>query len=187
MSDIPNRIHLLQLDAIRQQLYSYRHSRSDRVPLIASGCECKLLIPAFDSERHPDVSLYLTAPPPINDASLWHYWFPEIVIEVVSPESRKCDYEEKPEEYLRFGLMELSFRRWRRQFPAIFRGWLAGRGSQVPRTRSHRLTHQPDGPLAAMHRAPDPGMPRRCVGPRAATDASSPLRLPDCQRPRFRR
>ena len=58
----------------------------------------------------------------------------------------------------------LTFRRWRRQFPAIFCGWLAGRGSQVPRTRSHRLTHQPDGPLAATHRAARPGhatSPRR--------------------------
>jgi hypothetical protein len=37
----------------------------------------------------------------------------------------------------------------------------AGGGSQAPRTRSHRLTHQPDGPLAATHRARNPVMPRR--------------------------
>ena len=33
-------------------------------------------------------------------------WVPEIVIEVVSPSSRKRDYEEKPEEYLRIGVKE---------------------------------------------------------------------------------
>ncbi len=59
----------------------------------------------------------------------------------------------------------LTFRRWPRQFPANFRGVLTGRGSQIPRTRSHRVTRQLDEPLAATHRAPDPRMPRRYVGP----------------------
>ena len=50
----------------------------------------------------------------------------------------------------------LTFRRWRRQFPAIFCGSVAGLGSQIPRMRSHRITRQPDGPLAARDRAPGP-------------------------------
>ena len=70
------------------------------------------------------------------------------------------------------------------RFPATLAG--AGCGSQVPRTRSHRLTHQPDGPLASTHRAPDPVMPRRSAGPIAATAASSRLSPPDCQRTPFR-
>jgi len=57
----------------------------------------------------------------------------------------------------------------------------AGSGCQIPRTRSHRLTHQSDGPLAATHRVPDSVKPRRHVGPMAAIVASSRLRPPDCQ------
>jgi Uma2 family endonuclease len=33
-------------------------------------------------------------------------WLPEIVIEVVSEESRARDYGEKPEDYLHFGVQE---------------------------------------------------------------------------------
>src|SRR3954447_14257350 len=49
--------------------------------------------------------------------------------------------------------------------PATLAG--AGRKNQVPRTRSHRLTHQPDRPHAAAHRARDPVRPCRRVGPTA--------------------
>ncbi len=62
--------------------------------------------PCLESERHPDIAVYLTEPPPIDNATLWRHWFPELVIEVVSPSSRKRDYEEKPEEYLRLGAKE---------------------------------------------------------------------------------
>jgi len=106
VSDVPNRLHLLLLFAIQQQLYAYQLTRPGLILLILTGAECKLLIPALESERHPDLSLYLTEPPPIENATLWHHWFPEIVIEVVSPSSRKRDYEEKPEEYLRLGAKE---------------------------------------------------------------------------------
>jgi Uma2 family endonuclease len=106
VSDVPNRLHMLLVAATRDQLQDYKSLNRGRIHIIASGNECKLLIPAFDSERHPDLSLYLTEPPPIEDANLWRHWFPEIVIEVVSPSSRKRDYEEKPDEYLRRGARE---------------------------------------------------------------------------------
>jgi Uma2 family endonuclease len=106
VSDVPNRLHMLLLNAIKQQIYAYLVTRPGLIPLILTGSECKLLIPALESERHPDLSLYLTEPPPIENANLWHHWLPEIVIEVVSPSSRKRDYDEKPEEYLRLGAKE---------------------------------------------------------------------------------
>jgi Uma2 family endonuclease len=106
VSDVPNRLQMLLLAATRDQLQDYKSLNRGRIHIIASGNECKLLIPAFDSEQHPDLSLYLTEPPPIENASLWRHWFPEIVIEVVSPSSRKRDYEEKPDEYLRRGARE---------------------------------------------------------------------------------
>ncbi len=106
VSDVPNRLHMLQLagEAGSSTPTSYRiQDASSSSP---RGAECKLLVPAFESERHPDLSLYLTEPPPINNATLWRHWFPEIVIEIVSPSSRRRDYEEKPEEYLRLGVKE---------------------------------------------------------------------------------
>jgi Uma2 family endonuclease len=106
VSDVPNRLHMMLVDATKDQLHFYKVTQPGCIHLINTGGECKLLIPTFDSERHPDLSLYLTVPPPIENANLWHHWFPEIVIEVVSPSSRKRDYEEKPAEYLRLHVKE---------------------------------------------------------------------------------
>ena len=97
---------MLLVEGAKDQLYSYKLTHPGRIRSINSGSECKLLIPAFDSERHPDLSLYLTPPPKIENATLWRHWFPELVIEVVSPSSRQRDYEEKPAEYLRLGAKE---------------------------------------------------------------------------------
>jgi Uma2 family endonuclease len=106
VSDVPSRLHLLLIMAIRDLLHVYKALNPGRIRIIAAGTACKLLVPAFESERHPDISIYLTEPPPIDDATLWRHWFPEIVIEVVSRSSRKRDYEEKPEEYLQLGAKE---------------------------------------------------------------------------------
>ena len=74
---------------------------------IAGGGECKLLIDGLESERHPDLAIYKTTlRKGISDDEIWSQWIPEIVIEVVSASSRYRDYEEKPEEYLRFGVRE---------------------------------------------------------------------------------
>jgi Uma2 family endonuclease len=106
VSDVPNRRHALQLIAIRRQLAVYDVLHPGRIAGVLGGADCKLLIGGLESERHPDVAVYLTEPPSIENATLWRHWFPEIVIEIVSPSSRKRDYEEKPEEYLRLGAKE---------------------------------------------------------------------------------
>jgi Uma2 family endonuclease len=106
VSEVPNRLQMMLLNAVKDQLYLYKLTHPGRIRIINAGGECKLLVPAFESERHPDLSLYLTEPPPIENATLWRHWFPEIVIEIVSPSSRKREYEEKPEEYLRLGAKE---------------------------------------------------------------------------------
>ncbi len=72
--------------------------------MIGGGAECKILLTDLDSERHPDVAVYKTEPPDSPD--IWSIWIPEIVVEVVSAGSEKRDYEEKPLEYLAFGVME---------------------------------------------------------------------------------
>ena len=106
VSDVPGRPHMLILNAIKHQFYAYLLNRPGLTSMLLTGAECKLMVPALESERHPDLSLYLTEPPRIDNANLWNHWFPEIAIEVVSPTTRKRDYEEKPEEFLRLGARE---------------------------------------------------------------------------------
>lgn len=71
---------------------------------MCSGSDAKLLIGSTESERHPDWLVYLSPPPQVEDP--WSIWVPEIVVEVVTPTSARRDYDEKPDEYLEFGLKE---------------------------------------------------------------------------------
>jgi Uma2 family endonuclease len=64
-----------------------------------------LLIRSYESERHPDLTVYKALPPEEGD-DFWSAWIPELVIEVVSPCSELRDYQEKGEEYLAFGVNE---------------------------------------------------------------------------------
>src|SRR6516164_1385348 len=68
--------------------------------------ECKLLIPSWESERHPDIAVYLAPPPGRKDRTMWRTWIPGIVIEVVSEGSRDRDYTEKRDEYWSLGVKE---------------------------------------------------------------------------------
>jgi Uma2 family endonuclease len=105
VSDVPGPRHLAQVDAVRMQLFAYRLTHPGRIRYIAAGNECKILLPSFESERHPDLSVYKT-PYPADE--VWTTWVPEIVVEVVSPgaEAQRRDYVEKREEYLEFGVKE---------------------------------------------------------------------------------
>jgi Uma2 family endonuclease len=99
--------HEVLIMAIRRQLHAYDLAHPERIHLIASGAGCKLLIQELESERHPDLAIYKTPPPEgETDDDVWSLWIPEIVIEVVSASSRHRDYHEKPEEYLRLGVVE---------------------------------------------------------------------------------
>lgn len=104
VSDVPGLPHALCLDTTRQQLAEWRATQPGLVRLLAAGNECKILIAGFESERHPDLSIYLSRPPDARD--LWSRWIPEIVIEIVAPGSEVRDYSEKREEYLAFGVQE---------------------------------------------------------------------------------
>ena len=90
------------MNALRQQFGAYDAAYAGRIFCIASGGECKILISDLQSERHPDLAVYPQPPP--EDEDVWSTWIPEIVIEVVSTSSSRGDYQEKPEEYLRFGI-----------------------------------------------------------------------------------
>src|SRR5665213_565685 len=102
--DVPDRKHLAMVDAASAQFYAYRPQHPSQIHTLAAGGECKILLAEAQSERHPDLAIYKTAPE--DAADLWATWIPEIVIEVVSPGSHHRDYVEKREEYLSFCVRE---------------------------------------------------------------------------------
>ena len=103
VSDVPKFRHRRQVSAIRKQFMAFDLSNPNRIYEILAGNECKILVDDLESERHPDLSIYLNPPRKEDD---WRSWIPEIVIEVVSLSSEIRDYEEKREEYLAIGIKE---------------------------------------------------------------------------------
>ena len=124
VSEIPNPgLHFRATFATQRQLWAYVLKGVEKIYVVSTGSDCKVLLERFESERHPDVAVYKT-PPPSEDSSAWSTWIPELVIEVVSQESESRDYDEKRDEYLSFGVHEywiidpgkrqmLALRRWR--------------------------------------------------------------------------
>jgi len=103
--EVPNPRHVRMEYAILQQLFAYAATHPGAVDLIGPSGSTKMLIEAFESERHPDIAVYKT-PAPAEDRTAWSVWVPEIAIEVVSPSTADHDYHAKPDEYLQFGVLE---------------------------------------------------------------------------------
>ena len=106
VSGVARVYHGLIIAAIRNQLAAYQLEHPVRIFVIMGGAECKLLIPQWESERHPDLAVYLTPPAGKKDDTLWRRWIPEFVIEVVTPRSTDRDYVDKREEYFTLGIKE---------------------------------------------------------------------------------
>ena len=105
VSDVPNLPHAAQVIAARRQLAAYDLAHPGRIYGVFAGNECKILISEDESERHPDIAVYMTEPTS-EDSGVWLNWVPEIVVEVVSAQSHERDYNTKRKEYLRFGVSE---------------------------------------------------------------------------------
>jgi Uma2 family endonuclease len=101
---VPELSHGSLVDAINDRLAVWRRDHPGVIHYKATGSECKLRLPGMQSERHPDLSVYLTPPP--DPISPWDRWVPDIVIEVVSEGGEKRDYEDKRHEYLAAGVRE---------------------------------------------------------------------------------
>lgn len=104
--DVPNPRHFAQVMAIRRALMRYDMMHPSVIHGLAAGSECKIPVDSTQSERHPDLAVYLTPLPSMPGSLVWAAWVPEIVIEVVSPGSEARDYQEKPAEYFAFGVTE---------------------------------------------------------------------------------
>jgi len=91
------------VEYIRDAGAIFRRSRPGIINYVGGAAEAKLQLPEMQSERRPDLSIYLN-PPPTEDAQPWDEWVPDILIEVVSASSEHRDYEIKPPEYHRAGV-----------------------------------------------------------------------------------
>ncbi len=104
--EVANYHHAMQVIAIRRPLWIWEAQHPGTIHAILGAGECKLLIPELESERHPDLAVYLTQPKGKKDRTLWRGWFPELTIEVVSEGSRDRDYAQKRDEYWALGVKE---------------------------------------------------------------------------------
>jgi Uma2 family endonuclease len=106
VSQVAKLYHALIIAAIRNHLGAYQMAHPGLVFAILSASECKLLVREWESERHPDISVYLTKPKGRKDDKLWRHWLPDLVIEVVSERSVDRDYIDKREEYWDLSIKE---------------------------------------------------------------------------------
>jgi hypothetical protein len=123
VSEVANVPHALQISLIRDHLGRYRLETPGVVYATLNSNECKLLIPEWESERHPDIAVYLTAPRGKKGRTQWRTWVPELVIEVVSESSSDRDYSMKRDEYWTLGVKEYWIvDAYRRQVLTLKRG-----------------------------------------------------------------
>ena len=104
VTNIPHRRHFMLLADIRDQLIAYKTSNPGIIRAVGGSDNTKVMIESEQSERHPDIAVY-TAPMPDVD-EIWSIWVPTIAVEIVSQSSAKRDYQDKPGEYLAFGIQE---------------------------------------------------------------------------------
>jgi hypothetical protein len=62
VSEVANYAHAAQVRVIRSRLGHYDVEHPGAMHMVLDGMECKLVIPDWKSERHPDVAVYLSAP-----------------------------------------------------------------------------------------------------------------------------
>jgi hypothetical protein len=106
VSEVANFPHMRRVSVIRRHLDHYAVENPTQVYEILGTMECKLLIPEWESERHPDIAVYLTAPKGRKDRTMWRTWIPDLTIEVVSESSWDRDYTQKKDEYWSLGVKE---------------------------------------------------------------------------------
>src|SRR6266702_7102724 len=106
VGEVPNLYHAYQIAFMRERLDNYKTAHPECILIILGAMDSKLLIPEWESERHPDIAIYLSRPRGRKDRTIWRRWIPEITIEVVSPRSVDRDYVQKREEFWTLGVKE---------------------------------------------------------------------------------
>jgi Uma2 family endonuclease len=144
VSEVPNPWHGGMFTQITFQLGAYGFSHPGFIKMLVSGSDCKILLQHLQSERHPDLAIYL-APRPSNDSKAWRTWIPAMVAEIVTPGSEDRDYGEKREEYLEFGVQEYwIFDRKREQLLVLIRNNGRWEEQIVPASGEYQTSLFPD-------------------------------------------
>jgi Uma2 family endonuclease len=104
VSNIPSHPHAEIIWRILSAIAIFQREHPKLIRYAGAASEFRLLLPGFESERHPDVSVVLAGTARDHTG---HYP-PALSMEVVSKgaKARRRDYQEKREEYLAFGLRE---------------------------------------------------------------------------------
>lgn len=105
VTNIPSLLHNLTVDRVHGQVHLYQADHPAVVHGVLGSHGSKIELWGRESERHPDLSIYLT-PPPEGISQPWDRWIPDIVVEVVSDSSARRDYHSKRSEYLAAGVRE---------------------------------------------------------------------------------
>jgi Uma2 family endonuclease len=105
VTEVPDVAHAQIVDRIGDLFASYERDHPGVIVLTSGGGECRLRLPGRQSDRRPDLAIYLS-PPPSPGGDPWRRWIPQIVVEVVGPGSEDRDTIEKREEYLLAGVTE---------------------------------------------------------------------------------
>jgi Uma2 family endonuclease len=106
VSEIPWLYHSMINAAVRDHLAVDQLAHPGSIFVVLGPADCKLLIREWESERHPDLSVYLTKPKGRKDSKLWRRWLPGLAVEVVSERSVDRDYIDKRQEYWDLGIKE---------------------------------------------------------------------------------
>ena len=98
VTDVPKKTPLAA--RVREPLGISSSITTHRIPVSSRSSRPETsvnsLVDALDSERHPDLAVYLTPPPEQEDRNFWRRWVPDIVIEVVRRQCTIRRYQEKP-------------------------------------------------------------------------------------------
>ncbi len=121
VADIIRYDHSMTIAELRNQLIAYGMANPAPFFVVLGSGDCKLLVREWESERHPDLSVFLTKPKGRDDSRLWRRWLPELVIEVVSERSIDRDYIDKRQEYFDLGIKEYWIIDARREQAVILR------------------------------------------------------------------
>src|SRR5438105_1567880 len=106
VSEVANYRHAMQITTINESLFVLRAANPGTIHAILQGSSNKMVIHDWESERHPDIAVYLTKPKGPKNRTMWRTWIPDLTIEVVSESSRDRDYTEKRDEYWTLGVKE---------------------------------------------------------------------------------
>ncbi len=104
VTHVPGHHHGMIVQKLSDVLTVYDLAHPGVIKYRPWGSECRLRMPGMQSDRHPDLAIYLDPAPPGRQT--WTLWIPHIVAEVVSRRGEDRDYVEKREEYFTAGVAE---------------------------------------------------------------------------------